>query len=165
MGFDWLKLYSHGILRGSIAVQMSLEQQMVWVKILCFASECRDRGIIRRAKGIPYEREDLARLIGVDEELLNSTVAICINDENADDPTTRIEIMPDGSLKIANWEKYQGSPPRKKTNNDAPLSPEDLNAAQQAAAAKLSYLQPDAAERGLTARRFEDSIKNRGKEK
>ena len=162
MGYDWLKLYSHGILRGSIIAQMTLEEQMVWVKLLCFASECRDRGKIRRAKGIPFEREDLARLIGVSGALLNITIEKCVQDENADDPNTRIMILSDGSLEIANWERYQGTLPRdRKNSQQVPLSLEDRQAAQQATAAKLGYLQPDAAERGMTARRFEDSKKDK----
>ena len=160
MGYDWLKLYSHGVLRGSIVAQMSLEEQMVWIKLLCFASECRDRGIIRRAKGIPFEREDLARLLGIPEYLLTSTIEKCIKDENADDPFTRIMILPDGSLRIANWEKYQGTKSKNSKNpQDVPLSQEDKESAQKAAAAKLGYLQPEAAGRGAEIRRYEDSIK------
>lgn len=157
MGYEWLKLYSHGILRGSIVAQMSLEEQMTWVKLLCFASECRDRGIIRRAKGIPFEREQLAHQIGVTELLLNTTIEKCVQDENADDCSTRIVILPDGSLQIANWEKYQGKP-TKKDKAQIPLSPEDKEADQQAKAAKFGYLQPEAAKRGITAREFEEAI-------
>lgn len=113
MGYNWLKLYSNGILRGSIVVQLSLEEQMTWIKLLCFASECRDRGIIRRAKGIPFEREQLAHHLGIPELLLNTTIEKCIKDENADDASTRIMVLPDGSLQIGNWELYQGSPEKR----------------------------------------------------
>ena len=107
MSYDWFKLYSGGILRGSIVAQCSFEEQLCWVKLLAFASECRDRGIIRRAKGIPFERADLAHQIGMPEMVLHSTIEKCVKDENADDARTRIMILEDGSLQIANWEKYQ----------------------------------------------------------
>ena len=164
MGLEWFKLYSHGILRGSIVAQMTLEEQMVWVKLLCFASECRDRGIIRRAKGIPFEREDLARLLGIPEFLLSSTIEKCIKDENADDPLTRIMILPDGSLQIANWERYQRKRTSRNSNqpqDDTPVSEEDKQAAQQAAAAKLAFLQPEAAKRGIDIRETDDRFKAR----
>lgn len=160
MGYEWLKLYSHGILRGSIVAQMTLEEQMVWVKLLCFASECRDRGIIRRARGIPFKREDLARHLGITEELLNITIEKCIKDENADDPNTRIMILSDGSLAIANWEKYQGTPPRERKNNSSvPLDSEDRKKSQELAATKLGYLQPGAAQKGIERRETEERLK------
>ena len=164
MGYEWFKLYSHGILRGSIIAQMSLEEQMCWVKLLSFASECRNRGIIQRARGIPFERADLAHQIGVTELLLNTTIEKCLKDENADDARTRIMILEDGSIQIANWEKYQGTPDRVKPvgkkDDDVPLDAEDKKKSQELAATKLGYLQPDAAQKGIERRQTEEEMKN-----
>jgi hypothetical protein len=119
MSYEWLKLYSRGILHGSIVKQMSLEEQMVWIKLLCFASESRERGVIRHAKGIPYEREELARVLGISEFLLNTTIDKCIKDVNFDDARTRIMIGDDGSIHITNWERYQEKPPKIKAKVSA----------------------------------------------
>ncbi len=108
---DWIKLSTYGILRGSIVAQLSLEEQAIWVKLLAFAGEQRDRGIIRRSKGIPYSMADLASQLTVPEYLLISTIEKCTEDGNAEDPSlTRIMILDDGSILIGNWAKYQNRP-------------------------------------------------------
>lgn len=118
---DWIKLTTYGILRGSIITQLTLEERATWVSLLCYAGEQRDRGIIRRAKGIPYTREEIAIAIHVPLDVLNSTISKCMEDENADDPRTRIVFGEDKSLVISNWEKYQ-SKPEKTLNKEAGIA-------------------------------------------
>jgi hypothetical protein len=109
MGFEKFFINSKGWLTGSIRAQLTPAERSVWADLLALANESRFRGIICRAKGIPYQREFLATLLEIPIELLNSTIDKCIKDENADDPNTRIMIDEDGCIIITNWDKYQTS--------------------------------------------------------
>tara|TARA_Y100000310_G_C20676615_1_gene813440 strand:+ start:468 stop:977 length:510 start_codon:yes stop_codon:yes gene_type:complete len=121
MPYQWFKLNSYGVLRGSIVAQLTLEEQMVWIKLLAFASEQRNRGIIQRAVGIPWGMKELADQLQIPEYLLLSTIEKCMEDENAGDPTkTRIMMLPDGSISITNWHKYQNKELKHKIFNERP---------------------------------------------
>lgn len=110
MAYDWFKLHSKGWLHGSIRAQLSIGERSVWADLLALANESRVRGVICRAKGIPYTREYIAAILEIPLDLLNSTIDKCLKDENADDPNTRIMLDPDGSIRIANWERYNSVP-------------------------------------------------------
>jgi hypothetical protein len=107
MGYDWFKMHSRGWLTGSIRAQLTPAERSVWADLLAMANESRVRGIVCRAKGIPYTREYIAGFLGITVELLNSTIDKCLKDENADDPNTRIMMDETGCIRIANWEIYQ----------------------------------------------------------
>ena len=110
---DWVKIHTSGWLRGSIRAQLTPAERSVWADLLALAGENRveeRRGIIERAKGIPYTREKLAELLDIDVDLLNSTIYKCVSDENADDTTARLLLYPDETLEIGNWHKYQDVP-------------------------------------------------------
>ena len=154
MGYDWFKLYTGGVLRGTIVATMSYEEQLCWIRLLAFASECRDRGIIRRAKGLPFERKDLAGHIGMPEFLVNTTIEKCIKDENADDARTRIMILPDGSLQIANWEKYQSKPDKTQAKEEAIANAVDTKRLKEQAVEALARA-VNQLNQGMKARRYE----------
>lgn len=113
MANDWYKMYSRGWLTGSIRAQLTPAERGVWADLLAMANESRVRGVICRAKGIPYTREYIANFLEIPIDLLNSTIDKCVKDENADDPTTRIMFDTDGCIVISNWEKYQSKPSNK----------------------------------------------------
>ena len=124
---EWFKVYSKGWLTGSIRAQLTPAERSVWADLLAMASESRVRGVICRARGIPYTREYIASFLEIPIELLNSTIEKCSKDENADDPTTRIMFDGSGCIIIANWEKYQSKPT--KPEKDSPhRSDEELDA-------------------------------------
>jgi len=114
MSYNWFKMHSKGWLYGSIRQQLTIEERAVWADLLAFANECRERGVIARAKGIPFTREYLAAQFDVSVELLNSTIAKCQADKNdtvAGMPEgNRLEVKPDGTIVITNWERYQAVP-------------------------------------------------------
>jgi len=119
MGYDWFKFYSKGRLEGSVRVQLTPAERSVWVDLLCFANECRERGVIARAPGIPYTREDLATRFGVDLPLLNSTIEKCSMDKNKTNDKHRIELRPDGTIDLTNWEHYNPSPKKQDKKEEA----------------------------------------------
>lgn len=114
MAYEWFKMHSKGWLDGSIRQQLTMEERSVWADLLAFANENRQRGVIARAKGIPFTREALAARFDVPVEILNSTIAKCEADKN--DPEggmpdgNRLEVQDDGTLVISNWERYQAVP-------------------------------------------------------
>ena len=114
MSYEWFKMHSKGWLDGSIRQQLTIEERSVWADLLAFANECNERGVIARAKGIPFAREYLAARFDIPVELLNSTIAKCQADENDTSSGMpeghRIEISEDGTIVIANWERYQAIP-------------------------------------------------------
>ena len=109
MAFDKFFINSKGWLTGSIRAQLTPAERGVWADLLALANESRFRGVICRAKGIPYTREYLAQYLEIPLELLNTTIYKCVKDENADDPRTRIMIDESGCIVITNWDKYQVS--------------------------------------------------------
>lgn len=114
MAYEWFKMHSKGWLDGSIRQQLTVEERSVWADLLAFANECRERGTIARAKGIPFTREYLAARFDISVDLLNSTIAKCQADKNdtaAGMPDgNRLDVLEDGTMVISNWERYQAVP-------------------------------------------------------
>jgi hypothetical protein len=107
MGFNSFFINSKGWLTGSIRQQLTPAERSVWADLLAMANESRFRGVVCRAKGIPYPREYLASYLDIPVELLNSTIEKCSRDENAEDLNTRIMFDEVGCIVITNWDKYQ----------------------------------------------------------
>lgn len=112
--YPWFKMHSKGWLTGTIRAFMTMEERSVWADLLALANESRVRGVICRAKGIPYDRAYLAQWLGVPLEALNSTIEKCCMDQNVDNDLHRIEIDESGCLHITNWGKYQAVPVNKR---------------------------------------------------
>lgn len=164
---DWFKVYSKGILYGTTAMMSDLEQA-TWFKMLSLANETKFRdGSLRFGENMPMTRAYLATLFHRSIEQLDSCIERYKNDVNIDNSTPRLVEWEDGTLFITNFEKYQAPPDYakpKQSREDVPLAPEDKQASQQAAAARLGYLQPEAAKRGIVAKEFEQAIKKGNKQ-
>ena len=150
MSYEWFKMHSKGWLDGSIRQQLTMEERSVWADLLAFANESRQRGIIARAKGIPFTREALASRFGVPLEVLNSTIAKCQVDAN--DPSTgvpdgnRLEVLEDDTIVITNWERYQAVPADKK---QLPKDDRERELQGRQIAIKSVHQFPDEAQRAL----------------
>jgi len=116
---QWLKLYADSFLDGSVSVTMALDEQAVWVKLMCLASNCKVRdGTLRHGHGLPMPRAFIAERIQAPLEVLNRTIEICRQDRNEFDDRHRIEILEDGTIKLTNWDKYQNIPGLRKGRMD-----------------------------------------------
>ena len=116
---QWFKVDAAGWIRGSIRTNMTIEQRSVWIDLLAFASECRMRdGTMRFAEGKPMDIEYIANILRIPVSTLKDTIELCAADKNIDNDKHRIEVWADGTIQIANWEKYQ-SVPVNKTRDDA----------------------------------------------
>jgi hypothetical protein len=107
MSFANFLINSKHWLSGSIRIQLTPAERSVWADLLALANESRERGVICRAKGLPYSMEYLATYLSIDIELLQSTIDKCLLDYNADDDKTRISIDEYGCIVINNWNRYQ----------------------------------------------------------
>ena len=132
VAYPYFRLYSKGWLEGSIRQQLTIEERSVFADLLAFANECRERGVIARAPGIPFPRQYLADRFGVSLELLNSTIEKCSKDSNDPErhskPGHRIEVLPDGTLVITNWAEYQGVKETQLTDTPPPSKSEQARA-------------------------------------
>lgn len=66
----WFKLYSAGVLGGSLRFDCTPEERSVFVDFLCLANESRNRGWIQASKESSYPRTWLANHLNIDMELL-----------------------------------------------------------------------------------------------
>ena len=98
---EWVKLDCYGVLHGSINYRLSLAEQAVWIKMICYSGMCAGRpGFIEDAeqKGVPSEY--LAMELHCTKEELKHTVNTMIED-NA------VLLHDSGSLEIVNFNTYQ----------------------------------------------------------
>ena len=95
----WIKLHINGMLNGSVRYQLLPEERATWVDLLCFASLGNIPGLISDNDQRPYPRSFLANRFNISLELLNSTLAKCLDEG-------RIQETEQG-LEIANWKSYQ----------------------------------------------------------
>jgi len=136
-------------LQGSIRRDLQPSERSVWSDLLDLCGLSRRWGIIERSEGIPYEDYELSQMFVTPVEVVTNAINKCLAEG-------RLKRGSKGELIITNWDKYQPQPDKK--HPQIPLALEDKQAAQQAAAAKLGYLQPEAAKRGVGAREFEKAV-------
>lgn len=163
----YIKVNALRVLRGTMAGE-PLEFQAIWFRLLCLANEVGYRdGKLMFPPDKPMTREYIATAISVDLPLFNKAVKYFQSEVNEDPGsehygTTRLQELDGGMLYIVNFKAYQLMGKKKAPAGDQgiiPLAPEDKTASQQAAAARLGYLQPEAAKRGIAAKRTEEGIK------
>lgn len=153
----WRKSWTLENLQGSIRKDLEPSERSVWADLLDLCALSRRWGIIERSEGIPYTDDELAQMFITPVDIVKSAIAKSVAEG-------RISRNGDGALIVTHWDRYQSSKAKKvQESSDIPLAPEDRNADQQAAAARLGYLQPDAAQRGVEARKIEEHMK-RGKQ-
>lgn len=110
---DWFKVYSRGILRGSLS-QSSDIIQLIWIKLLALENETKFRnGRLEYIAGKPYSLDYIAMNCGIDKGLLEGILEEYKEDINPENGTSRITIDDDGTIILNNWEKYQVSKERK----------------------------------------------------
>ena len=162
MAYLYFRLYSKGWLEGSIRQQLTIEERSVFADLLAFANECRERGVIARAPGIPFPRQYLADRFGVPLELLNSTIEKCSQDGNDlkrhSKSGHRIEVLPDGTLVITNWAEYQGVKETQLTDTPPPSKSEQARATANLLEELTGKYSPQ--ERALRRRKVEEERRN-----
>ena len=99
----YLKIFGYEWLEGSIRRDLDSAGRGMWADILALASMSRRIVYLERSKGIPYTEKELADKFGVDLKDLQGVIATCILEG-------RLASEVDGTLYIANWDRYQDYP-------------------------------------------------------
>lgn len=154
----WRKSWIDENLDGSIRKDLEPAERSVWSDLCDLCGKSRRWSYIEMSQGIPYTVDDLAHRFHTPVQIVQSTIDKCLAEG-------RLQQDGSGTLVVANWDRYQSKPEGrgKFKKADIPLSPEDKEAGQQAAAARLAYLQPDAASRGIGHRQVEEAVKAKNK--
>jgi hypothetical protein len=97
----WLPLWVDSWLFGSARLELSIEQRSVFIDLICLAR--KDNGFIRANEGIAYPAAQLAGFLCVPESLIVATIDRCIE-------VGKLERLPDKTLYITSWEKFQLTP-------------------------------------------------------
>lgn len=115
-GMPWFRAYAQSMLRGSVAHTMSLEEQMVWWKLLALAreSKCGD-GTLRFGWGVPMTRGWIAHECGCKPEVLDRVIQFGMDDQNLDGDGRRIKVWEDGTIELCNFRDYNPDSPRQIT--------------------------------------------------
>lgn len=148
----WRRSWTIENLQGSIRRDLEPSERSVWADLLDLCALSRRWGIIERSQGIPYTYDELAQMFVTPVEVVRAAVSKCLAEG-------RLQQGETGELIVTNWDKYQPQKDKKTANNQIPLMPEDRKAGQQAAAARLGYLHPEAAKRGAETREHEEAMK------
>ena len=94
----WIPLWIDKWLDGSTAQELTLAEQGVFARILCFAA--RDGGHIRANLDTPYTMKRLANKLDVPRTTLIRTIEKCVKHD-------KLTCLPSGCLYVTHWDKYQ----------------------------------------------------------
>jgi len=102
----WIKLYPIDCLDGSIRYQLEPAERGVWYDLLNFSAICATPGTISDKDSRPYPHSFIANRLNVLLELLETTLAKCIEEGRIIENGTGIHIV--------NWDAYQSEYQRQK---------------------------------------------------
>ena len=103
---EWFKLWSTGILRGSLS-NSDDSTQLIWIKMLSMANETKGRnGRLEFAKGKPMPDDYITSYLRTTPDKFNKAIEQFKN-ELDNNGTPRITIEDDGTIVINKWSYYQ----------------------------------------------------------
>jgi len=114
--YDWIPLWRQKWLMGSTRIELEPAERSVWIDLLCLAGN--DDGWVRANAVVSYGMQQLAGMLVVPVELLESTIEKCIK-------YGKIERCLNGTLRVTSWEDYALTPRHKKrfmSQNDDTMS-------------------------------------------
>ncbi len=74
MAYPWFRLYSE-ILRDPKVLRLTPRERWGWIGLLCLASDAEERGVLRISESVPYELDDLAHLLDIGAEDVDSLLS------------------------------------------------------------------------------------------
>lgn len=102
---SWVKMWVSECLEGTIREDLESDERGVWYDLILYSARCRVPGVISANETQPISRWRLAGILNVSQELLDRTIAKCVESH-------RIEIDETELLHIVNWKKYQSESDR-----------------------------------------------------
>lgn len=132
--YDWFPLWSDKWLFGSTRHELTHEQRAIWTDLMAVGN--KDDGFIRANETTGYPPEQLAGLLCCSQELLETTIKICIEKGKLEDRGNCI-------YYICNWENYQLSGRYKRLIAEkAEVASEKTDASNLISSSVLSYSFP-----------------------
>lgn len=130
----WVKIHCDGILHGSINFQMTLAEQMVWVKLFVYSAVSGGSpGFISDNDNRPLPHWYIANELHAPVEVLESTLTKCIDEGRIKENSHGIEIV---NWKIYQSEYYRQLPYRQAKKAKEPTWKSDIKSATTAADVK-----------------------------
>jgi len=102
----WIKLYPIDCLEGSIRYQLEADERGVWYDLLNLAAICATPGLISDKDSRPYPHDFIASRLNISVELLEASLAKCIEEGRISENVNGIH--------ITNWAPYQSEYERQK---------------------------------------------------
>lgn len=96
----WIPLYVDKWIFGSTRIELEPAERGVFIDLMAFGA--KDEGYIRANEITAYPHTQLAGLLNIPIELLNSTIAKCLHFNKLEEPVA-------GIYKLSNWDKFQFS--------------------------------------------------------
>lgn len=91
---DWVKIDCDGILRGSINWQLTLEEQMVWVKLIAYAEvSTGEPGFIQDNDRRALPHDFIAQELHCPLEVLESALTKCLAEGRVKENSSGIELV------------------------------------------------------------------------
>jgi hypothetical protein len=103
--YDWIPLYRQKWLWGSTRLELDPAERGVFIDLLCIAGN--DDGFIQANPSMPYPVGQLAGMLCVPVEIVESTISKCLQ-------FGKLERKENGILFVVNWNNYSLSPSYKK---------------------------------------------------
>ena len=111
------KTDSYRWINGSIREDLLPDERSVWADFLALAGLTREsrRGYIERSEGIPYRKNHLLSMLNISEELFDRAIDKCVAEG-------RLQVLPDGTMCITNWGKYNDTSSYEEKNRQKDIS-------------------------------------------
>lgn len=97
----WIKLYAYQTLYGTMMDEMpDPAERWVWIGFLLLAGDSPFQGKIGVTSTVGYSDDQLASMLKCEVKTVTDAKAKMVKYE-------KIEVLPNGVIKILNWKKYQ----------------------------------------------------------
>lgn len=94
----WIPLYVDKWIFGSTRIELEPAERGVFVDLMVLGA--KDSGYIRANETTPFLKVQIAGILNIPIELLESTLAKCVHHGKLEEPTP-------GIFRLCNWEKFQ----------------------------------------------------------
>jgi len=137
---------------GSIREDLEPDERSVWADLMALAGLTREprRGFIERSEGIPYQKAALLVRLNITEELLDRAVNKCVEEG-------RLQVLPDGTMFLTNWGRYNDTTEykKKKEAKEASLEKSKETKHQSQTATEALVRAVNELNRGMEKQRYE----------
>jgi len=105
---QWIKLYCYGVLHGSIAYKLTLEERAVWILLLAFSEECGgEPGFIQDNDGRAIPHEYIAHQLYCPVDVLRSTLKKCELENMIKENSNGIEILHFNDYQFTEYDRQR----------------------------------------------------------